>query len=75
MRAITPLIAPISLALAAVAGCAREPSEASLTEADTQYCPTPVVEGVDVYSGNGFDRLDDDGRVGPPVRVHQGQPG
>jgi lysozyme len=53
MRANTRLVARMSLALAALVGCAREPSEASLTEADTQYCPTPVVEGLDVYSGNG----------------------
>jgi GH25 family lysozyme M1 (1,4-beta-N-acetylmuramidase) len=51
--AVVRTAAALVFAPAALAACARGPSEVSLTEADTQYCPSPVVEGIDVYSGNG----------------------
>ena len=59
----------------ALAGCARGPSEASLTQADTTQCPSQVVEGIDVYSGTGtidWSMVASSGRMFAFIKATQG---
>jgi lysozyme len=43
----------ILLLASLLAGCGGTPSTAELDEANTQQCPSQVVEGLDVYAGDG----------------------